>query len=514
MTLGEQIKIRREEKRLTQEELAEQLEVSRQSVSKWEADKAKPTKEKRVRLEEILQTSFQEEPEIMIRSKRHQNAGWICAAILAVLLGILILVMFVLMQKTAKTQVEVWEEVPLDIGEEQLVEEEKQPEFIESIKLDKTHLYDQGVQAQGDYDPTLVTAEDIEKGTLFSVTYPNSNCEMRVVRNNQVRITGDSTDGYKIIVNGEFGYTSYYFALGQEGVPIMSRMGMGISEDMDIDLDGEKEMIFQDPWNQFTIFDKEGTEYYSYTHTFAENQQFTYDKDRESWKLYEDKNMLRGEFNLLSEEELVYIDKKVKGIATYSSQYVDVGETVLTYIIDDALSDGLDPDEAVIPTPNGMISHREQAYLALEELYLLTGLKVERCFVTANEHGVYFSTVGDNFNERSFYTACLPEEYGGTFPSLYISYKEVVDYSLLAISNIYLPEDFASMTKEEAAIWFYNRLSFMHSKDITETSLTYQDSTVQLTMEDGSFYEATLIETEYGFIMDSIYGPYEKGLSH
>ena len=42
MTLGEQIKNSREKKNLSQEELAFQLGVSRQAVSKWENGKAHP----------------------------------------------------------------------------------------------------------------------------------------------------------------------------------------------------------------------------------------------------------------------------------------------------------------------------------------------------------------------------------------------------------------------------------------------------------------------------------------
>lgn len=54
MTLGEQIKRAREERRLTQEQLAEAMEISRQAVSKWEADQSRPTAAKLARLSELL----------------------------------------------------------------------------------------------------------------------------------------------------------------------------------------------------------------------------------------------------------------------------------------------------------------------------------------------------------------------------------------------------------------------------------------------------------------------------
>ena len=42
MTIGEKILIRRKELGLSQEQLADQLKVSRQSISKWEQDGALP----------------------------------------------------------------------------------------------------------------------------------------------------------------------------------------------------------------------------------------------------------------------------------------------------------------------------------------------------------------------------------------------------------------------------------------------------------------------------------------
>ena len=42
MTLGEQIKLKREEKNLSQEELAGRIGVSRQALSKWASDLSVP----------------------------------------------------------------------------------------------------------------------------------------------------------------------------------------------------------------------------------------------------------------------------------------------------------------------------------------------------------------------------------------------------------------------------------------------------------------------------------------
>ena len=55
MTYGEQIRRGREAKGLTQEQLAESLDVSRQAVSKWEMDLSRPARGKLVRLSEVLE---------------------------------------------------------------------------------------------------------------------------------------------------------------------------------------------------------------------------------------------------------------------------------------------------------------------------------------------------------------------------------------------------------------------------------------------------------------------------
>ena len=50
MSLGENIKTKRSELKLSQEYVAEQLGVSRQAVSKWETDQSEPTAKKPYRI--------------------------------------------------------------------------------------------------------------------------------------------------------------------------------------------------------------------------------------------------------------------------------------------------------------------------------------------------------------------------------------------------------------------------------------------------------------------------------
>ncbi len=58
MSLGENIKNRREELKLSQEYVAEQLGVSRQAVSKWETDHSEPTANNLIRLSEVFEINL------------------------------------------------------------------------------------------------------------------------------------------------------------------------------------------------------------------------------------------------------------------------------------------------------------------------------------------------------------------------------------------------------------------------------------------------------------------------
>lgn len=93
MTLGEQIRRARENKNLSQEELAEQLGVSRQAVSKWENDTSMPQGINKELLTKLLEIEF--EPSInsaeekpVEKSKAGMWFGWVIAVVLLAALGV------------------------------------------------------------------------------------------------------------------------------------------------------------------------------------------------------------------------------------------------------------------------------------------------------------------------------------------------------------------------------------------------------------------------------------------
>ena len=60
MTLGENIRKRREELKLSQEHVAERLGVSRQAISKWEKGQSEPTVNNLIQLANIFEISLSE----------------------------------------------------------------------------------------------------------------------------------------------------------------------------------------------------------------------------------------------------------------------------------------------------------------------------------------------------------------------------------------------------------------------------------------------------------------------
>ena len=86
MTLGEQIKHEREKRNLSQEELAFQLGVSRQAVSKWENGSSLPQGINKEMLTKILNIEIAENTVTKNRKMAlRELLGWIIAIILAII---------------------------------------------------------------------------------------------------------------------------------------------------------------------------------------------------------------------------------------------------------------------------------------------------------------------------------------------------------------------------------------------------------------------------------------------
>lgn len=89
MTFGEELKKSREEKKLSQEDLAEQIGVSRQAISKWESDQSIPRGSNRRILCQLLSLENSEEKCATKRTpKLIAYLGWAVAIALLITLSI------------------------------------------------------------------------------------------------------------------------------------------------------------------------------------------------------------------------------------------------------------------------------------------------------------------------------------------------------------------------------------------------------------------------------------------
>ena len=87
MDRSEEIRRRREERHLSQEELAEAVGVSRQAVSKWESGAAQPTGANRRALLQALDLREEEAAPLPPRRAWRERAGWIAAGVLLLALA-------------------------------------------------------------------------------------------------------------------------------------------------------------------------------------------------------------------------------------------------------------------------------------------------------------------------------------------------------------------------------------------------------------------------------------------
>ena len=84
MDLAERIRALRQRKGLSQEALAEQMEVSRQAVAKWERGAARPSTDRLLRLSQVLEVPLEELTGVERPAPRPRAAPlvWLGAALL------------------------------------------------------------------------------------------------------------------------------------------------------------------------------------------------------------------------------------------------------------------------------------------------------------------------------------------------------------------------------------------------------------------------------------------------
>lgn len=580
MTYGERIKRERERRRLTQERLAELLEVSRQAVSKWEMDLSRPARGKLARLSEVLEipegdwAAMDAEAAAAERpgdgARRWKIAAAVLAVICLVLGGTLAVGWWCYAHNVRVPSAEAQEPAPVETAETGAPDLTEV--FPETLPLGVTHDFDFGDIPTGEYDPALVPfLEDYlelqeqevwggylgdendtrlptlhlsvartnpveENHTTFYDLYllyaqPDSagNLDWRILTriaedNHYVNTDGFQAekfsnvlghDGWKlsIVIGASAGDMDYYITQRPDGSPALMAVG-NRAQEFDVDEDGELEIIsIQDeiPFFAEIMDTKEGEEgAFRYTldpygSGFA-NVGLEFDPEKGGFVATDSQNAVLARY-VLREGEMVR-----QPLTDFTAlDWPDVVGTKLTFTTEEGLSDGRGPDE-VIYGKTYRITHRQQAYLALQELYDLTGLKLESCYYSASESGVHFSLLPDGTNGRNFFSAWYGEDYGGFgIPGLDLTWRELGSgWSPLSLEEAERPDEW--VPRENTLRWYYDRLAaFRTGEAAIETDGEFPEERY-LYLENGDLFVGRFQETDEGPALVSLYGPYPGGV--
>ncbi|MCI9588016.1 MAG: helix-turn-helix transcriptional regulator [Oscillospiraceae bacterium] len=573
MTYGAEIKRGREAMRMTQEQLAEAIGVSRQAVSKWEMDLSRPTREKLTRLSEVLEIPAETWEAIdaeQAAAERPKNAArpWQAATAALTVLCLLLSasLLWALSARTPKAPPETEPAVPLPAGREE-------DPFPEVLPLESYHDYDFGDWPYGAYErellPMLDQPGELAENTLWEGVLPGPEgaapAYLRIVRAEPMAETAVNPDGDQDVIlynmyllyaipdsNGDYlwqiafrmaeenagagtepvvtafsnvlGYEgfrvdftsaadwrdSFYITRRDGGAPALMALCSGAdwAAETDVDEDGVLEIVY--PEMDFgstchvsmidTVSGEEGA--YRYTVDIGDLSGLSFAPEKGGFVVTDEQEAVMARYILKSGR----LERRPVTDFT-AMDYIDVADTVLTFVTEDlgVLSDGRGPDE-VIYTGARRITHRQWAYLALEELYRMTGLKVPSCYVAANEYGVCFSLLPDGFDQRSFFSAHLPEALGGVgIPSFHIAYRERegCEWSPLSVAEAVCPP--VGAERGEALKWVYDQMSLFR------TGKAERVVGEELTCTNGDLFLCTLQETARGWVLTDLYGPYPNG---
>jgi len=590
MTYGTRIKQAREARRMTQEQLAEALDISRQAVSKWEADLSRPTREKLDKLSGLLDippeawAEIDAELEAASRPPDTSRPWKIATAALSAVCLLLAAALAVSLSVSSHPYEAENDTPPMtedrlsvtDISEDGPAD--PSGFFPDTLPLTVRRDFEFGDQPLGEYDPSLVPfLDDLEErqentlrsfsfeeptntrgpgytpvlfdivktntradenGIAFSDVYllyaiPDENGDLdyqimfRMAEENHyvnddpgavsvepfLNVLG--YDGYKIsITAGASGRWVFYIAQRPDGTPCVVTTGSDACMEADVDEDGVKEIV--SPWKNdptWEITDTADGEEGAFVYTLSQRNEgypgildLSFRPENGGFVVRDSNGVVRCRYALRNGEmvRLPLTDFSVM-------DYPDVAGTKLTFITDydqaGNLTDELDPD-AILPYSDTVsITHRQQAYLALQELYSMTGLKVDECCCTANEYGVLFSLLPDGFNQRSFFSFGFNTRYGNTdnIPGLNIQWKELgSDWSPLSIADAVRPE-YGIEGEEEAMLWYYQRMKVFRTGEPSYANLG------ELWLENGDLYTYFITDTEMGPVLTDVTGPYPGG---
>ena len=359
-------------------------------------------------------------------------------------------------------------------------------------------------------------------------------------RCNEEGLVWNQDDSWATFVGNVLGYPSFVVRCdGDEHAVFFSvidqepRIVFHITEHLegmaDLDLDGELEIVARPqgeaPRKSYQIYDRLPDGYCIYTLpeeidelSVPEGYFFLfYEPDRAFGFSYE-----FGTKWYLDEYAPVY-DRlspgflwRRDGVQDTRTQGGAIGGTTVTFM-------ELRPDELIGWTPDGtpMPTPREQGALLLEELEALSGYRPERCYLWGGIESQQVAIDRDGDHRSFFYMSYdLPNynsrwvlvDYSSFIPNINLQWQsEWAPWSPMRKDAVNLPGEWADMTEEQRALWWYRKSSYFDYGEVASIGPAQYEGVVKLTMADDSFLEVTLDED--GFLT-SIYGPYPPGTIH
>ena len=551
MTYGQRIRKGREQAGLTQEALAEAVGVSRQAVSKWEADRSRPAPDKLACISEELDIPMEtwaaiDAAEAEARRPPSARPWKIATAALSAALCVVLLLGAVLWPRPAEVSAE---------AETDGAEAETRPADISYMFPERLELTAKAVEDFGNIplpagDPAAVEEDSAE--VLFIDQFPHSSW-LKIVRTNPVRennttfydvyalwygaATGSALvslgrladynhyvgrgltgaeyvenvlghDCWKITLTlGAAAVRSWYFTVNPAdgAVDLLLEAGSPcLVQEADVDGDGEREVV---AWGgalvAYTIYDAR-----------PDGRCIAYTLDQDSYGTVPISFSPENGFAVtdsagdvmaryLLEENCL---KRQPQTGFSLADYADAAGTEVHF-----LTAAADPDTVL---DNGAVRFtlRQQAYLALQALYDLTGLKLDEAWCGANRDRVSFYTAdgGD-----LFYDVTLGRQYGGSgfLTGFSIVWSEEENGSPLSFSaarrpqyyNEPIPERWLLKTCREDLDFFCDAEVVTAVPDPAERD---GESRYVAYREDGGYYSACLLETDLGYALKSFYGPY------
>ena len=557
MTYGQRIKQGREQAGLTQEALAEAVGVSRQAVSKWESDRARPTPDKLAYLSEREDISPEEWAAMdaaEAASRRPPSARpWkIATAALGVTLCAVLTLGAVLWPRPEETPAEA------ETGETETWPADTSYMFPERLELTAETVEDFGEIPLPAGDPAAAAADTAE--VLFIDQFPDSSW-LKIVRTDPVwenSLTfydvyalwwGAATGGelvslgrladynfyvdsgltgaeyvenvlghdcWKITLTlGAAAVRSWYFTADPEDGTVRLLLEAGspcFVREADVDGDGEREVV---AWGgalvAYTIYDAR-----------PDGRCIAYTLDPDgygtvpiSFSPETGFAVIDSEGNVMARYLLEENCLKRQPQTDFSlADYADVAGTAVRFQTETEFSAELDPD-AVLDNGEVRFTLRQQAYLALQALYDLTGIRLDSVFCQANRDLVAFYMEDPENGAGCFYQVALGRRYGGAgfVTGFSLVWREEEDWSPLSFAdarrpqyyNEPVPERWLLKTCREQLGFFCDAEVVTAAPDPTER---YGEPWYVVYREDGGYYSADLLETDFGYALQSFYGPY------